>query len=1082
MRLLRVEVEHFACIRRASLELGPGLNVLYGPNDLGKSTLAQALRAALLLQHSSSAADSLIAWESGEQPWVRVTFEVGRRFWQVEKRFGPSGVSFLRESNDGVSFTVYKKAREVDEELRTMLAWGIAAPGGAGTPRGLPPSFLSTVLLGEQANVAGVLQATLEADSDESGRSRLTAALEAFAQAPLFKTVLDQAQTRVDTAFTPTGKRKRGQASPFREVTEEVKRMKDYLEQVTRRVAEADDAAKRLEDCQTRLFERTEEQSKAAENLKWLRSLRAQLIAVEEAEQKLAAAQNELAQVEVAITSLSDRELALREASAKLEEVKQESLRRAAQRDAALAAQTESEDALRRARSDDAEKERRLRYGELEKERLELEAKASSLRSELDTIGRARAAEAHLGEVTGLRAEEVAERERLEGAHKAARAQHLEVSQRVEDVDAAERILASRRKKEEVAALQKVQADADADRAGARQKRRQAEELETGLPVGLPSPEELNSLRTIRRDLELAEAKLGGGLSVAVERPSGKVAVDAIVDGARHETQSDGIFTVQGERTVTLSIGDIVRVTVTAGEKSARLAAEALAKRWKAEADPILQRAGAANFETLAERAKAADDGRQQIDELRSGAARLDERASLREMSLTRLPILQGEIAALEVELAKAPTANAEKLLEELGGEPLESVRADLNSQATDVAKKLEGIRNAMNASDVKVSALDERLGAAALAVEGLATGRPDTGWEAAAASLDSDLDTVEQHQTAVVTALAALAAERDSEVERAEANVHAAEVAVARETESLEAITSEAAELQNSVSALEGELKVRRETVAKLDVGVARERVEAARTALNAVPRPDRLIGEEELAGAERMVEQTEGAYQTAKDEARKAEGALETVGGQVVREEEETAQEALRLAEQKERDVDLDYEAWRLLVEKLREAESTEGQHLGEALSIPVSKRFAALTGGRYGKLQLTPQLRTEGVRAAGSLRATTSLSVGTQEQLATLLRLTVAEFLGSVVVLDDHLAQTDPARSRWFVDVLRERADKAQIILLTCRPLDYVREADLPVEETSVTRAGGLIRVVDLARVIMRGESERMAEGQE
>ncbi len=48
MRLLALEAEHFGCVRRASLRLGPGLNVLHGPNDLGKSTLAEAVRAALI--------------------------------------------------------------------------------------------------------------------------------------------------------------------------------------------------------------------------------------------------------------------------------------------------------------------------------------------------------------------------------------------------------------------------------------------------------------------------------------------------------------------------------------------------------------------------------------------------------------------------------------------------------------------------------------------------------------------------------------------------------------------------------------------------------------------------------------------------------------------------------------------------------------------------------------------------------------------------------------------------------------------------------------------------------------------------
>ena len=39
MKLLRLQVADFAAIANAEIEFGPGLNVLYGPNDLGKSTL-----------------------------------------------------------------------------------------------------------------------------------------------------------------------------------------------------------------------------------------------------------------------------------------------------------------------------------------------------------------------------------------------------------------------------------------------------------------------------------------------------------------------------------------------------------------------------------------------------------------------------------------------------------------------------------------------------------------------------------------------------------------------------------------------------------------------------------------------------------------------------------------------------------------------------------------------------------------------------------------------------------------------------------------------------------------------------------
>ena len=100
--------------------------------------------------------------------------------------------------------------------------------------------------------------------------------------------------------------------------------------------------------------------------------------------------------------------------------------------------------------------------------------------------------------------------------------------------------------------------------------------------------------------------------------------------------------------------------------------------------------------------------------------------------------------------------------------------------------------------------------------------------------------------------------------------------------------------------------------------------------------------------------------------------------------------------------------------------------------------------------------------------------SLSVGTQDQLATLLRLTVAETLGSTLLLDDHLTQTDPERGAWFRDVLRAHAQKTQLVILTCRPLDYLDTADLPGDgQPSLSRAAGLLRATNLKIEIRRGD---------
>ena len=55
MWIKRLQVTDWAGIAAAAIDLEPGLNVLHGPNELGKSSLVNAIRAALLLQSTSAA-------------------------------------------------------------------------------------------------------------------------------------------------------------------------------------------------------------------------------------------------------------------------------------------------------------------------------------------------------------------------------------------------------------------------------------------------------------------------------------------------------------------------------------------------------------------------------------------------------------------------------------------------------------------------------------------------------------------------------------------------------------------------------------------------------------------------------------------------------------------------------------------------------------------------------------------------------------------------------------------------------------------------------------------------------------------
>ena len=111
-------------------------------------------------------------------------------------------------------------------------------------------------------------------------------------------------------------------------------------------------------------------------------------------------------------------------------------------------------------------------------------------------------------------------------------------------------------------------------------------------------------------------------------------------------------------------------------------------------------------------------------------------------------------------------------------------------------------------------------------------------------------------------------------------------------------------------------------------------------------------------------------------------------------------------------------------------------------------MASRFLALTRARYEGVQLGTDLETQGVTAAGGTRDTKALSVGTREQLATIFRLSLAERLHCSLLLYDQLVQSDPDRLRWFRSALRHTASVGvQIIVLTCRPDDYLEPAESP-----------------------------------
>ncbi|MFQ5808164.1 MAG: AAA family ATPase [Armatimonadota bacterium] len=89
MRLERLHVRNFGCLRDRKLEFAPGVNVIRGPNEAGKSTLQAAIIAALFRRPDTTDRGILsrASWGAGETYRLDMTLAAGGKTWRIEKDF-----------------------------------------------------------------------------------------------------------------------------------------------------------------------------------------------------------------------------------------------------------------------------------------------------------------------------------------------------------------------------------------------------------------------------------------------------------------------------------------------------------------------------------------------------------------------------------------------------------------------------------------------------------------------------------------------------------------------------------------------------------------------------------------------------------------------------------------------------------------------------------------------------------------------------------------------------------------------------------------------------------------------------------
>jgi AAA domain len=1070
MRLLALSVEHFRGVRKSRLEFGAGLNVLHGPNELGKSTLAAAIRAALLLQTSSSESKEFVSWNSGGDPKVELVFESEpQRIWRIKKTFGDHPQAFLEESRDGVDFHVEARGRDVDGRLSEILRWGLAPPGGKGRPKGMPVTFLSTALLAEQDEVAAILSRAFSGDSDESGKKRLIEALQAAAEDPLFKSVLHLVQAKVDEAFASSGQRRRGKDSPWVEMQEKIRAAEEDERACREQLQNTTSIECELQDLLTQRLECDAVLAAANERLILAHGEHNQAVQRAEILLRLKRCQDRLLEITSAMQKFSDvksRQDKLRQVAARL--VEQQNEAQLSLTEAAGRVQIAQENI--RVRGQEQARERQLKRNTLEKSRAELLSEqvvcnaAVSRMQWIESIAeRTRATETAAGQI----AKSIGE---LTIQHAEAVKSLREAEDHEAELAGIAQLIRGNLTKATIDEAEKAIAQIEAWRQQALQHRRAANEIETMLDKSvLPSAAEVDALQRLEHEVQIARAGVGVGLHLSL-RPKRELDVSIQRDGQAVErtVAREGLVETSATGEIQLDIDGVAEIRLTGGDKSAREKAERLQARWTAEAHPVLKQTGLASLSDVSAAIKERVRSVEEIHKWRREADALDHRILDQRDWASALTKGQQDLTSTEIGLEgkdrKALNAVALKLrisdlaIAETHLNKLRAQRPKLIERERILEGELIGANTLNSEKQKDLKTAREELLAAQSAVEGYSP-----------ALLAPFLDQKSQLANKLVKVeqqLQTLEADIDGDLADARRMLEAAEkehrTAEARYRE----VTEELRTTESARSGAEGELKVLAEVVAKLDESAARQAIVATEAELAAVPEPPREVTEAMLVSLRSIADSAQERLRDTEGAITEKRGALKHVGGQVARERLENAQEAMALLRERERDLETDYDAWALLRDTLLEAEQQEGVHLGRVLGGPIMQRFSDLTEGRYQKLDLGPDLETDTISSGGEGRSLDALSVGTRDQLSIIFRLTLAEQLRTVVVLDDQLTQSDAVRMKWVRNLIRQSAANIQIVVFTCHPADY-----LDPSERKAAKKTASVRSVDLTQVIER-----------
>ena len=247
MRLRHCRLQQVRLHRDLSLDFAPGLTLIGGPNESGKSTLIDALHRALFLRATvtGTVAEALRSRTHGGHPTIELAFSQGAQEWTLRKCFS-GGNATVQLSAQGESAL---SGQAAEERLAQLL--GVDTMLGGKQAGSLPARWAHLWVMQGRAG-----EDVLEGDPQHYEGERLIEALEArggatVMQSPRDLAVMEALERTLLENLTPKGRPKAN--APLRRAMEAKEQAEAQLQEARHQLDAFNAASDELREAEAQL-------------------------------------------------------------------------------------------------------------------------------------------------------------------------------------------------------------------------------------------------------------------------------------------------------------------------------------------------------------------------------------------------------------------------------------------------------------------------------------------------------------------------------------------------------------------------------------------------------------------------------------------------------------------------------------------------------------------------------------------------------------------------------------------------------------------------------------------------------------